>query len=120
MRHGMSGRKFNMPSAHRKSMLQNLSASLIKSEQIKTTLPRAKDLRPVVEKLITLGKKGTLADRRRALAVLRDNDVVNKLFEIAKRFTNRSGGYTRVLKYGFRTGDAAPMAIIEFVDRPEK
>jgi large subunit ribosomal protein L17 len=114
----MSGRKLNRTSSHRKLLLQNLSKSLIKSEQIKTTLPKAKELSPFVEKLITLGKKGTLSDRRAAFAVLQDIAIVNKLFEIAERMQSRNGGYTRVLKFGFRTGDAAPMAIIEFVDKP--
>ncbi len=118
MRHGVSGRKLNRPTAHRKLLLENLAGSLIKSEQIKTTLPKAKELRPFVEKLITLGKRNTLADKRKVLSVLKDIEVVRKLIEIASRFVDRNGGYTRVLKYGFRTGDAAPMAIIEFVDRP--
>ncbi len=118
MRHGMSGRKFNRTSAHRRAMFANMAAALIKHEQIKTTLPKAKDLRPVVEKLITQGKRGGLADRRRAFAFLRDDAMVRKLFDyLAERYANRSGGYTRVLKAGFRYGDAAPMAIIELVDR---
>ncbi|HYD31473.1 MAG TPA: 50S ribosomal protein L17 [Azospirillaceae bacterium] len=118
MRHGMNGRKFSRTSSHRKAMFANMAAALIKHEQIKTTLPKAKDLRPIVEKLITLGKKGGLANRRRAYAMLRDDAVVAKLFgAVAERYQARSGGYTRVLKAGFRYGDAAPMAIIEFVDR---
>jgi large subunit ribosomal protein L17 len=116
MKHGISGRKLNRPSSHRKLLLENLAASLIKGKQIKTTLPKAKELRPFVEKLVTLGKKGTLSDRRRAISVLKSNDVVRELFEIASAFHDRKGGYTRILKYGFRTGDAAPMAIIEFVN----
>jgi len=118
MRHGMSGRKLNRTSSHRKAMFANMAASLIRHEQIVTTLPKAKDLRPVVEKLITLGKKGGLANRRRAFATLRNDDLVTKLFDtLAGRYTDRPGGYTRVLKAGFRYGDAAPMAVIELVDR---
>ncbi len=118
MRHGMSGRKLNRTASHRKALFANMAAALIKHEQIKTTLPKAKDLRPIVEKLITLGKHGGLANRRRAYAVLRDDVIVSKLFgAIAERYAGRSGGYTRVLKAGFRYGDAAPMAVIEFVDR---
>ena len=118
MRHGMSGRKLNRTSSHRKALFANMAAALIKHEQIKTTLPKAKDLRPIVEKLITMGKHGGLANRRRAYAVLRVDVVVAKLFgAIAERYAGRSGGYCRVLKAGFRYGDAAPMAVIEFVDR---
>lgn len=118
MRHGMSGRKLNRTSSHRKAMFSNMSASLIKHEQIKTTLPKAKELRSVVERLITLGKKGGLANRRRAFAMLRDEAMVAKLFDtIATRYAKRAGGYTRVLKAGFRYGDAAAVAIIELVDR---
>lgn len=118
MRHGNTNRKLNRTSAHRKAMFANMSASLIKHEQIVTTLPKAKELRPIVEKLITLGKKGGLANKRLAYAELRDNAVVDKLFTvIAERYKDRNGGYTRVLKAGFRYGDNAPMAIIEFVDR---
>jgi large subunit ribosomal protein L17 len=118
MRHGMNGRKFGRKSGHRKSMFINLSAALIKHEQITTTLPKAKDLRPIVEKLITLGKRGDLHARRQALSVLKDADLVNKLFAaIAERYKSRQGGYTRVLKAGFRYGDNAPLAIIELVDR---
>ncbi|MDR2527246.1 MAG: 50S ribosomal protein L17 [Rickettsiales bacterium] len=120
MRHGISGRKLNRPTSHRKSLLENLSISLIKSEQIKTTLPKAKELRSFIEKLVTIGKGGALADRRRILSVVKDNLIANKLFEISNRFKDRNGGYTRVLKCGFRTGDMAPMAIIEFVDRVVK
>lgn len=120
MRHGMSGRKLNRTSSHRKALLMNLANSLIKHEQIKTTLPKAKELRPYVEKLITLGKKGQLNNKRQAISILHDLEVVNKLFsDIAKRYENRNGGYIRIMKYGFRTGDAAPMAIIELVDRVE-
>ena len=118
MRHGFAGRRFNRSASHRKSMLANLAASLIKHEQIVTTLPKAKDLRPVVEKLVTLAKKGGLAARRQAIAEMRDADQVKKLFDVlGKRYQDRNGGYTRVLKAGFRYGDNAPMAVIEFVDR---
>ncbi len=118
MRHGISGRKLNRTSSHRKAMLSNMANALIKHEQIKTTLPKAKELRPVVEKLVTLGKRGTLHARRQAFAVLRDNTMTSKLFDtLADRYAERPGGYTRVLKAGFRHGDAAPMAFIEFVDR---
>ena len=118
MRHGFAGRRFNRSASHRKSMLANLAASLIKHEQIVTTLPKAKDLRPVVEKLVTLGKKGDLAARRQAIAQIGDETQVKKLFDVlAKRYAERNGGYTRVLKAGFRHGDSAPRAVIEFVDR---
>lgn len=118
MRHGMSGRKFSKTSSHRKAMFANMAVALIKHEQIKTTLPKAKDLRPIVEKLITLGKKGGLANRRLAFSRLRDDAAVTKLFTVlAERYTERAGGYCRVLKAGFRYGDAAPMGVIELVDR---
>lgn len=118
MRHGMSGRKLNRTSSHRKALLMNLANSLLKHEQIKTTLPKAKELKPYVEKIITLSKKGDLHNRKQAISILQDLEVVNKLFsEIAKRYENRNGGYTRIMKFGFRTGDTAPMAIIELVDR---
>ena len=118
MRHGMSGRKLNRTSAHRKAMLSNMVVALLKHEQIKTTLPKAKDLRPIAEKLITRAKNGTLHDRRQVFAFLRDDAVVAKLFStLAERYKGRPGGYTRVLKAGFRYGDAAPMAVIELVDR---
>jgi large subunit ribosomal protein L17 len=118
MRHGLSGRKLNRTASHRKALFANMAAALIKHEQIKTTLPKAKDLRPIVEKLVTLGKHGGLANRRLAYAQLRDDVVVAKLFgPLAERYSARAGGYTRVLKAGFRYGDAAPMAVIEFVDR---
>ncbi|KLN61231.1 MULTISPECIES: 50S ribosomal protein L17 [Kiloniella] len=118
MRHGMSGRKLNRTSSHRKAMFANMAHALIKHEQIKTTLPKAKDLRPIVEKLVTLGKRGDLHARRQALAVLRDTKLTAKLFDVlAERYKDRQGGYTRVLKAGFRHGDMAPMAFIEFVDR---
>ena len=120
MRHKMHGRKLNRKSQHRKAMFSNMAAALIKHEQITTTLPKAKELRPVVEKLITLGKKGRLHDRRRAFAFLRDDAMTAKLFEtLGPRYKERSGGYTRVLKAGFRYGDSAPMAVIELVERDE-
>jgi len=118
MRHGNKGRRFNRTASHRKAMFANLAQALITHEQIVTTLPKAKDLRPVVEKLVTLGKRGGLHERRQAIAQIRNADVVKKLFEvIGPRYKERNGGYTRVLKAGFRFGDSAPMAVIEFVDR---
>ncbi len=118
MRHGMHGRKLNRTSTHRQAMFANMAHALIKHEQIKTTLPKAKELRPYVERLITLGKKGGLANRRRAIAVLQDEVIVAKLFDtIAERYATREGGYTRVLKAGIRYGDNADMAVIELVDR---
>jgi large subunit ribosomal protein L17 len=118
MRHGLSGRKLGRPSGHRRALFANLAASLIKHEQIKTTLPKAKDLRPYVEKLVTLGKRGDQHARRQAYAVLRNEAATSKLFgPLAERYKERKGGYTRVLKAGFRYGDMAPMAVIEFVDR---
>ena len=118
MRHGFRGRRFNRTSEHRLAMFANMSAALIKHEQIVTTLPKAKDLRPVVEKLITLGKRGDLHARRLAMSQLRDEGMVKKLFAVlGPRYQERQGGYCRVLKAGFRYGDNAPMAVIEFVDR---
>jgi large subunit ribosomal protein L17 len=118
MRHGKAGRKLNRTSSHRTAMFANMAASLIEHEQIVTTLPKAKELRPVVEKLVTLAKKGDLAARRLAAARIRNEEMVKKLFEtIGPRYQERSGGYTRVLKAGFRYGDNAPLAVIEFVDR---
>jgi large subunit ribosomal protein L17 len=118
MRHGNRGRKLNRTSSHRKAMFANMAVALLKHEQITTTLPKAKDLRPIVEKLITLGKRGGLHARRQAWSVLRDDAVTSKLFEaLAERYKTRAGGYTRVLKSGFRYGDAAAMAMIELVDR---
>lgn len=118
MRHGVSGRKLGVTSTHRAAMFRNLAAALIKHEQITTTLPKAKELRPVAERLITLGKKGGLANRRLAHARLRDDAMVAKLFgPLADRYKSRQGGYTRVLKAGIRYGDAATMAVIELVDR---
>ena len=118
MRHGLSGRKLNRTSQHRKAMFGNLAVALFKHEQITTTLPKAKDLRPIAERLITLGKRGDLHARRQAIAQLRDEKIVAKLFgPLAERYKARSGGYTRVLKAGFRQGDDASMAVIELVDR---
>jgi len=118
MRHGIAGRKLSKTTTHRKAMFSNMANALIKHEQIKTTLPKAKELRPIVEKLITLGKQGGLANRRQAFAQLRDDTMVTKLFTtIAERYKDRQGGYTRVLKAGFRYGDAAAMGVIELVDR---
>jgi len=118
MRHGNQGRRFNRTASHRKAMFANMAQALITHEQIVTTLPKAKDLRPVVEKLVTLGKRGDLHARRQAIAQIRSIDVVKKLFEVlAPRYKERNGGYTRVLKAGFRYGDNAPLAVIEFVDR---
>ncbi len=119
MRHRLSGRKLNRTSAHRKAMFSNMAAALLKHEQITTTVPKAKDLRPVADRLITLGKRGTLHARRQALAKLGgDTKIVDKLFTTLKdRYAERQGGYTRVLRAGMRYGDAAPMAIIELVDR---
>jgi len=118
MRHAKSGRKFNRTASHRKAMFSNMASAVIKHEQIKTTLPKAKDLRRVVDRLITLGKRGDLHARRQALAALKNPDMAAKLFdELAERYKDRPGGYTRVLKAGFRYGDMAPMAFIELVDR---
>ncbi|MDE0147163.1 MAG: 50S ribosomal protein L17 [Rhodospirillaceae bacterium] len=118
MRHRLSGRKLNRTSSHRKAMFANMAAALIKHEQIRTTLPKAKDLRGVTDRLITLGKRGDLHARRQALAVLKDRALTEKLFgTLAERYALRRGGYTRVLRAGFRYGDSAPMAVIELVDR---
>jgi large subunit ribosomal protein L17 len=118
MRHRFTGRRLGRRTDHRKAMLANMACALIKHEQISTTLPKAKELRPYVEKLVTLGKRGSLHARRQALATLPDKAAVDKLFEGLKdRYAERQGGYTRVLKAGFRYGDAAPMAVIELVDR---
>ncbi|MEJ2360749.1 MAG: 50S ribosomal protein L17 [Gammaproteobacteria bacterium] len=119
MRHRESGRKLNRNSSHRKAMFRNMAASLLEHELIKTTLPKAKELRRVAEPLITLGKKDNVANRRLAFNRLRDRDVVSKLFnELGPRYEARPGGYLRILKCGFRSGDNAPMAIVELVDRP--
>ena len=118
MRHGKVHRKFNRTAEHRKAMFANMAAALIKHEQIITTLPKAKELRPIVEKLVTLGKRGDLHARRQAIAEIRDVPMVRKLFDVlGPRYKERQGGYTRVLKAGFRYGDSAPVAVIEFVDR---
>jgi len=118
MRHAKSGRKLNRTASHRKAMFANMAAALIKHEQIVTTLPKAKDLRPIAEKLITLAKRGDLHARRQAMSRIRDEAQVKKLFDVlGARYKERNGGYTRVLKAGFRYGDMAPMAIIELVDR---
>jgi len=121
MRHKLSHRKLNRTSSHRKAMFANMSSALIKHEQIRTTLAKAKELRPIVEKLITLGKKGSLHARRNAISRLAPDAYIDKLFgEVAKRYENRNGGYTRIIKDGNRYGDSAPMAYIELVDRDIK
>lgn len=120
MRHGISGRKLNRTSEHRKALFKNLAQQLVMHEQIKTTLPKAKDLRPIVEKLVTKARTNSLHVRRQLIADLQDEGVVSKLMStLASRYGNRQGGYTRIVKAGFRYGDNAPMAIIEFVDRDE-
>jgi len=120
MRHGHGLRKLNRTSSHRLAMLRNMSNSLLRHERIKTTLPKAKELRRVVEPLITLAKEPTVANRRLAFSRLRDREMVVKLFdELGPRYKARNGGYTRILKFGFRVGDNAPMALMELVDRPE-
>ena len=120
MRHQLSGRQLSRNSSHRKALMRNMCAALIRSETIRTTLPKAKELRRVVEPLITLAKEPTLANRRLAFDRLRDRDIVSKLFnELGPRFAARPGGYTRILKMGFRVGDNAPMAFVELVDRAE-
>ncbi|RCL00373.1 MAG: large subunit ribosomal protein L17 [Candidatus Tokpelaia sp. JSC085] len=118
MRHGKSGRKLNRTTSHRKAMFANMAASLIEHEQIMTTLPKAKAIRPVVEKLVTLGKRGDLHARRSAISAIRDVKLVSRLFDtIAPRYVNRKGGYLRIMKAGFRRGDHSPMAVVEFIDR---
>ena len=120
MRHRLGLRKLNVTSSHRLAMLRNMTNSLLKHEVIKTTLPKAKELRRVVEPMITLGKIATVANRRMAFNRLRDRDMVTKLFnELGPRYAKRNGGYLRILKYGFRQGDNAPMALVELMDRPE-
>jgi large subunit ribosomal protein L17 len=120
MRHRQSGRKLNRNSSHRKAMFRNMAASLLNHEVIKTTLPKAKELRRVAEPLITIGKNDSVANRRLAFNRLRDREVVTKLFnELGPRYKDRPGGYLRILKMGFRSGDQAPMALVELVDRPE-
>jgi large subunit ribosomal protein L17 len=118
MRHGKVHRKLNRTAEHRRAMFANMSAALIKHEQIVTTLPKAKELRPIVEKLVTLGKRGGLALRRQAIGEIRDVDQAKKLFDVlAPRYKDRQGGYLRIIKAGFRYGDNAPLAVIEFIDR---
>jgi len=118
MRHGNSGRKLNRTASHRKAMFANMAASLVEHEQIVTTLPKAKEIRPIVEKLVTLGKRGNLHARRQAISAIRDTKLVAKLFDsLAPRYATRQGGYLRIMKAGFRAGDNAPLAVIEFVDR---
>lgn len=118
MRHGKSGRKLNRTASHRKAMFANMAASLIEHEQIVTTLPKAKEIRPIVEKLVTLGKRGDLHARRQAISKIQDVAVVAKLFDtIATRYADRHGGYIRIMKAGYRKGDNAPLAVVEFVDR---
>lgn len=120
MRHRLANRKLNRTSSHRAALLRNLTNALLRHEVIKTTLPKAKELRRVAEPMITLGKKSSLANRRLAFNRLRDREMVVKLFdELGPRFASRNGGYLRILKYGFRNGDNAPMALVELVDRPE-
>lgn len=121
MRHAKSGRKLNRTSSHRKALFKNMAASLLLHEQITTTLPKAKELKPIVDKIITLAKRGTLHARRQSIAKLQDKVIVEKLFStLAKRYQSRNGGYCRIVKAGFRYGDNAPMAIIELVDRDEE
>lgn len=118
MRHGKTLRKLNRTASHRKAMFANMAASLIEHEQIVTTLPKAKEIRPIVEKLITLGKRGDLHARRQAISAIRDVQLVAKLFDVlATRYADRHGGYIRIMKAGFRTGDNAPLAVVEFVER---
>jgi len=120
MRHQKSGRKLNRTSSHREAMFKNMAASLIQHEEIRTTLPKAKELRRVAEPLITLAKVSSVANRRLAYARLRDRDAVGKLFDVlGVRYKNRPGGYLRILKFGFRAGDTAPMALVQLVDRPD-
>ena len=120
MRHGKHGRRLNRSSSHRKAMLANMAAALIKHEQVRTTLPKAKELRPYAEQLITLGKRGGLHARRQAISRIGDAKLVDKLFTtLSERYADRAGGYARILRAGFRYGDAAPMAVIELVDRDE-
>ena len=120
MKHNIKHRKLNRTSSHRKALLMNLSNSLIKHEQIKTTLPKAKELRPFIEKVVTLGKKGDLSARRKTMSILQDEKMTKKIFEIlADRYSERNGGYTRIIKLGNRYGDNAQTAVIEFIDRDE-
>jgi len=118
MKHGIKGRKLSRNSAHRKALFRNLSIALITNERIKTTLPKAKDLRPFVEKVLTLAKTDSLANRRLAISILGNQEIADKLFkDVGPRIAKRAGGYVRILKFGFRTGDKAPMALVELVDR---
>ena len=120
MKHNIKHRKLNRTSSHRKALLMNLSNALIKHEQITTTLPKAKELRPFIEKIVTLGKKGDLSARRKAMSILQDEKMTKKIFAtIADRYSERSGGYTRIIKLGNRFGDNAPTAVIEFIDRDQ-
>lgn len=120
MKHGIKQRKLNRTTSHRKAMLANMAAALVKHEQITTTLPKAKELRPFTEKLITLAKKGELSHRRQAMSKMRDETQVKKLFDVlGERYADRNGGYIRIMKAGYRYGDCAPMAVIELVDRDE-
>ena len=120
MKHRIKGKKLNRTSSHRKALFKNMAQAIIKHEQIITTLPKAKTMKPIIDKLISLGKKGSIHARRRAFSQLRDNDMVSKLFgDLATRYMDRHGGYSRVLKAGFRYGDAAAMAVLELVDRDE-
>jgi large subunit ribosomal protein L17 len=120
MKHRLKGKKLNRTSSHRKALFKNMAQAIIKHEQIITTLPKAKTMKPIIDKLITLGKKGNLHSRRQAFSKLRDEGMVSKLFDtLASRYAERNGGYTRVIKAGFRYGDAAAMAVIELVDRDE-
>ena len=120
MKHRIKGKKLNRSSSHRKALFKNMAQAIIKHEQIITTLPKAKTMKPIIDKLITLGKKGSLHARRQAFSLLRDNNMVSKLFgDLATRYADRQGGYSRVLKAGFRYGDAAAMAVLELVDRNE-
>ena len=120
MKHNIKHRKLNRTSSHRKALLMNMSNALIKHEQITTTLPKAKELRPFIEKVVTLGKKGDLSSRRKAMSILQDEKMTKKIFDIlADRYSERNGGYTRIIKLGNRYGDNAPTAVIEFIDRDE-
>ena len=120
MKHNIKHRKLNRTSSHRKALLMNMSNALIKHEQITTTLPKAKELRPFIEKIVTLGKKGNLYARRKTMSILQDEKMTKKIFDIlANRYTERNGGYTRIIKLGNRYGDNAPTAVIEFIDRDE-
>ena len=120
MKHRIKGKKLNRTSSHRKALFKNMAQAIIKHEQIITTLPKAKTMKPIIDKLITLGKKGSLHARRQAFSQLRDNNMVSKLFgDLASRYADRQGGYSRVLKAGYRYGDAAAMAVLELVDRDE-